>query len=388
MPSDPCVGLTLFKTTWQKTCPDLVIMTPRTDVCERCESLRQNIMSSITEEDKVESTRAFQEHLSVSQEHRLLYSTAITRSYEALKSFTPAERRPGTSVPACSKNISLHYTFDFAQQLQLPYYSRQVGPIYFKTPRKVQLFGVCCDGAPYQVNYLVDEACTIGENGSKSHGANSVVSMLHHFFETHSLGESKLELHADNCGGQNKNKTVVAYLCWRCIVGLHREILYTFMPAGHTRCQVDGFFGLIKQRYRRSYCDTLQHVEEVVNNSSFANFSQLYADPQTGEKHFEWRMWDDFLQSRFKRIPGIRELCQMRFTADEPGIVYYKKSLGGDEVKKELNSVQLSQITSAVLPPAIQPPGLTQERRKYLYEQIRPHVTPQFRDILFGSPQQ
>jgi hypothetical protein len=51
---------------------------------------------------------------------------------------------------------------------------------------------------------------------------------------------------------------------------------------------------------------------EVISNSSFANFSQFYADPQTGEKYFEWRMWDAFLQSRFKRIQGIREVCQMR----------------------------------------------------------------------------
>ena len=95
------------------------------------------------------------------------------------------------------------------------------------------------------MNYLVDEACTIGENGSLSHGANSVISMFHHFFDQYSfnIGETKLELHADNCGGKNKNKSVVAYLCWRCIVGLHKEIVYTFMPAGHTTCQVDGFFG-------------------------------------------------------------------------------------------------------------------------------------------------
>ena len=73
---------------------------------------------------------------------------------------------------------------------------------------------------PYQVNYLVNEACTIGENG-----ANSMISMLHHFFDQHSLGETKLEFHADNCVGQNKNKSVVAYLCWWCIVGLHKEIV-------------------------------------------------------------------------------------------------------------------------------------------------------------------
>ena len=66
---------------------------------------------------------------------------------------------------------------------------------------------------PYQVNYLIDEASTIGQNGSKSHGPNSIVSMLHHFFSTHSLDETHLQLHADNCAGQNKNKTVASYLC-------------------------------------------------------------------------------------------------------------------------------------------------------------------------------
>ena len=138
------------------------------------------------------------------------------------------------------------------------------------------------------MNYLVDEACTIGANGSLSHGANSVISMLHHFFDQHSLGETKVELHTDNCGGQNKNKSVVAYLCWRCIVvGLHKEIVYTFMPAGHIRCQVDGFFGLVKQKYRRSNSDTLEHLRDVVNSSSTSNFAQLYADPETGANHFE-----------------------------------------------------------------------------------------------------
>ena len=42
-------------------------------------------------------------------------------------------------------------------------------------------------------------------------------------------------LHADNCGGQNKNKTVLAYLAWRCIVGLHRQITFSFMITGLTR---------------------------------------------------------------------------------------------------------------------------------------------------------
>ena len=57
-----------------------------------------------------------------------------------------------------------------------------------------------------------------------------------------------MELHADNYGRQNKNK-LVAYLYWRFIVGLYKEIVNMFMPTGHTRCQGDGFFDLVKQKY-------------------------------------------------------------------------------------------------------------------------------------------
>ncbi|MES9883076.1 MAG: hypothetical protein ABW185_19605 [Sedimenticola sp.] len=71
------------------------------------------------------------------------------------------ETRP---VPAMSTAFTkIHYTFDFSQQLQIPHHARQMGPIYFTVPRKVQLFGVRLDGIPHQYNYLVDEAQTIGK---------------------------------------------------------------------------------------------------------------------------------------------------------------------------------------------------------------------------------
>ena len=39
-----------------------------------------------------------------------------------------------------------HYTFDFSQCVSLPHYSRQVGPLYFLTLRKVQIFGFRISG--------------------------------------------------------------------------------------------------------------------------------------------------------------------------------------------------------------------------------------------------
>ena len=59
----------------------------------------------------------------------------------------------------------------------------QVGVLYFRVPRQVQIFGIASEGTPQQLNYLVDEDQTIGTDGSKAHGANAVVSMLHHHLE-------------------------------------------------------------------------------------------------------------------------------------------------------------------------------------------------------------
>ena len=120
-------------------------------------------------------------------------------------------------MEACSHKLEVHYSFDMAQQVHYPFDYFQPGPIYFLTPRKCALFGVCCEGVPRQVTYLIDEASDTGK------GANSIISMLHHFFQHHGLGETDVKLHADNCVGQNNamSNAMMHYLMWRVMVGLH-----------------------------------------------------------------------------------------------------------------------------------------------------------------------
>ena len=111
-------------------------------------------------------------------------------------------------------------------------------------------------------------------DGSKSHGPNAVVSMLHHHLEHNSkpsVSLASLGLHADNCCGQNKNKTVLAYLAWRVLVGLNQAIQLDFMRVGHTRCFVDAGFGLLKQKYRRGDIDTVAQLAQVIKDSASIN---------------------------------------------------------------------------------------------------------------------
>ena len=91
-----------------------------------------------------------------------------------------------------------------------------------------------------QVNYLIDEAVNTGK------GANNIISMLHHFLQTHNLGEANLHVHCDNCSGQNKNRFVMLYLCWRVMAGLNRSITVSFLIVGHTKSSPD--LGFLSKR--------------------------------------------------------------------------------------------------------------------------------------------
>ena len=129
---------------------------------------------------------------------------SVRQKFESNGVFSPPP--PASQHPPCSLPSVVHYSFDMAQQVHYPSDPLQPGPIYFLTPRKCGIFGVCCEAIPRQINYLIDEACDTGK------GANTIVSMLHHFLQEHSLGEMDVHLHADNCVGQNKNNTMFHYL--------------------------------------------------------------------------------------------------------------------------------------------------------------------------------
>ncbi|MEQ2166890.1 hypothetical protein GOODEAATRI_033123 [Goodea atripinnis] len=125
----------------------------------------------------------------------------------------------------------------------------QPGPMCFLTPRKCGLFGVSCEGLQKQVNFLIDEGMSSGK------GSNEVISYMHHFFTHFGVGETDVDLHCDNCIGQNKNN-MLWYGAWRVAHKLHSTLNIHFLIAGHTKFAPDCDFELIRQAYE----DHGQHI--------------------------------------------------------------------------------------------------------------------------------
>ena len=158
------------------------------------------------------------------------------------------------------------------------------------------------------MNFIIDEASDTGK------GANTVVSMLDFFFSHYGLGETTTSLHADNCCGQNKNNTMVQYLMWRVLTGLHQTIKLHFMITGYTKFSPDACFGLIKRKFRRTEVSSLDDLARVVEESAACNLCQLVG-AQDGSTIVPSQDWARFLSSHFRRLDGIKKIPSLPLRA-------------------------------------------------------------------------
>jgi hypothetical protein len=227
-----------FVRIWQEMVPHICFCKPRSDLCVTCENFKirlNQISSDLNEKREDEKIIVHQQaikHLENAKSVREYYHHCIKIAQKNYHVICHEEFK----IP-CKPNslpVSMHYRRMKAQQIPYPYESQQVGPIYFKTERYAQLFGICNEGIPQQVNYLIDEADFLEKN------SNVVISLLDHFFTNHAIGETHAYLTADNSVALHFNNAVLQYLLYRTLVGLHDRITLSFMLVGHTKFAPDG----------------------------------------------------------------------------------------------------------------------------------------------------
>ena len=151
-----------------------------------CEKSRKKISDSVSEEDILRSKREMQDHISLAQSERGVYKQCIyqgeirgcrkrTRTIILFYYFDQLIRQLHFNrLSKCALYI------DFAQNVCIPHHGRQMDPLYFLTQRKVQVFEFCNDSVSQQLNYLIDEDQTIGQDGKQTYmyEPNAVISLL------------------------------------------------------------------------------------------------------------------------------------------------------------------------------------------------------------------
>ena len=375
-PDERVVCLSTFRKLWNELLPYVVICKPRSDLCWTCQQNNNMIMRQINvpEEQKTDALRAQELHLQHATDERAHYTQMCQQSKLVVQTLGLNSLRPFRPL---TQHTTFHYSFDYAQQVHYPSDPLQPGPIFFKTPRKCQIFGVNAEGFPAQVNYLIDESVSCGK------GANAVISLVHHFLETYGVGEAHLQLNADNCAGQNKNNFMFWYLAWRVATGMNASASIAFMPAGHTKFSPDWCFGLLKRLFRRTKVSSLNDIADVVSKSTERkiNIPQLVGR-EDGTVIVPTYDWVSFLTPAYRKMKRVKINHHFKITSDRPDVIVCKNYV---EAPSTEEVVQRGQLPTG-MPNVIQPAGLDQERQKYLYEQIRPFCTEETKDIVCPAP--
>ena len=358
-------------------------MRPMSDLCFTCEQNNSQIFRSANLPESLKSAcvRAQEEHLSRANGERTFYKSTIKALEPTVQQVLGANHGVvPRNNPLCSLQGGMHYSYDYAQHVHYPSNPLQPCPIFFKTPRKCSIFGVCCEAIPRQVNFLVDEVVLTGK------GAHSTISLIHYFFKNFGLGETNAYIHADNCTGQNKNNYFLWYYARRVIVGLHWSILYSFLVAGHTKFSPDWCFGLAKQAVRKTFISDLFELAHTIDNSTVTgvNVSQL-CRLHDGSVLVPTYDWASFFDKYFKKLPGVKGYHHFRFSNDSPGRVFCKRYVDSEEVEFDLLR-DPTKLPPYTLPPIINPAGLDLERKSYLYKEIRQFCKPNSADLVAPKP--
>ena len=102
-------------------------------------TVRNNLRSSLLEQDKEEITEYWLKHINCAKSERVYYNKCIRQSKEEPDSMN-------------------YVTLDFSENFVLPYRSHQPGPVYFKVLFRVNNFGIINKAILEQVNHLSTKA--------------------------------------------------------------------------------------------------------------------------------------------------------------------------------------------------------------------------------------
>lgn len=170
------------------------------------------------------------------------------------------------------------------------------------------------------------------------------------------------------------------------MMNLHHTITYSFLVTGHTKFAPDRCFGLIKEAYKVNYVLSLYEFARLVETSSSGLNKARLVGTRDGRLIVPVYDWISFLGQYFKKLPNITKFHHFRFSKENPGMVFYREFVSSPEQSFKLLKRNVILPSPSSLPNEINPDGLTEERKNYLYHEIRQFCKPGTEDLVAPAP--
>ena len=175
-----------------------------------------------------------------------------------------ADATIGAETP--KRTITL--VIDYCQNLDLPHLGgEQPGDTYYYSPVWIYCLGIVDTSEDKLYAYVYKES-------DAKKGGNNVASILLYHVITYILDDfryapniEELNIVMDNCGGQNKNGTVLKMGAYFVEQGLFKKVNYIFLIKGHTKNACDRMFNMLKIKWHKSNVYSMEQAIEVLNTA-------------------------------------------------------------------------------------------------------------------------
>ena len=139
---------------------------------------------------------------------------------------------------------------------------------------------------------------------------------------------------------------------------------------------------MIKRKYR---CTKLSSLTEVVEGSTSGGQNRAFVvgaeNPSNPLVYYDWAT---SISSIFTPVQHITSYHHFRCMDTDLGSVFVREFADSEEKKVVVR--QNAAFDKTRLPSILTPPGLSEERKQYLFQQIRPYCDEEYRDITCPQP--
>ncbi len=202
-------------------------------------------------------------------------------------------------------------------------------------------------------------------------GGNEIASCFLHVLKTRRTVKRNVQVWADNCSGQNKNRMMVFVMFYLVATEVYDEIEMNFLVSGHSFMPCDQDFAVIEKRKKLTKAMTPDDIKAVVRTAKLDHpFTVLDMEP--GDFVDISAVAHEYLQtSRMK----ISSLSRMKVTKGSVArhCIMTKTTYREAEAWSEVHIMKKKKTVRdlpATLPPLGKKPTLDPGKRQNLYDML------------------